>query len=780
MKDHTARRVLEGVPRVAFYGDMVKSGAQGCPEDIPLPACLKSLAEYRGLEWLGCRHRNSAPLGSPFACAYAYFMAVCGQGFSHIWNRSEWDPANASALYLTDEALDPVRWALESIGYRAEALGNAGVDRERLFPEHADRASMLERIRSSIDTGMPVLGFGVVGPSECCLIAGYDDEGEVLIGWSFFQGFPEFSPGLEFEPGGYFRKRGWFPDTLGIVVPSGEPVRPAPRQLFESSLRRGLRLMRQKSARGRYATGTAAFDAWKEALLCDETFHRSSPERLRELHQVHDGAVGGVAEYRCYAADFVEWAAEEYPWARDELRQAAGCFRVQHDLMWRVWEQLGGHPEYSGLEEEPSLAFARPDVRGRIVDVLRQARQRDAEASEHLEAALRLVDEGQTTSAAPARRAVLEGVPYVGFETSRTSGEKRGTWVCAATHAALHYLRDPHSYSFLMGVSGAAFRLAWNAERWDGGNISTLNIGEDPTEHIRRAFRAVGWVPAILGNPQWRDGLPAEAPTGTYRGPDYLGPNVEYQGEAALRERVCHDLRFKRYPLISIGTVFPPECGLITGYDDGGDVIIGWHHFQGFPENTESGKVSLEPDGRFRKRDWYPDTIGVVAFDYKTARPSLADTYRNAIEWAVTLGRTPRFRQHYSGLAAYEAWAAALADGRRFEELDDEARFAPLMCQNDAMNTIIEGRTNAAEFLRDAARTLSSAAPALEAAAGAYEAEVRTVLEMADRLGGVRWHEEPAALLADAGVRARLVALIDRARLQEEEALSSLERALHG
>jgi len=34
----------------------------------------------------------------------------------------------------------------------------------------------------SIDRGIPVLAFPVVGPSDCCIITGYDEGGEVLLG----------------------------------------------------------------------------------------------------------------------------------------------------------------------------------------------------------------------------------------------------------------------------------------------------------------------------------------------------------------------------------------------------------------------------------------------------------------------------------------------------------------------------------------------------------------------------------------------------------------------
>jgi hypothetical protein len=46
----------------------------------------------------------------------------------------------------------------------------------------------IQNIISSIDAGIPVLSFGFIGLPECCIIAGYDDGGEVLLGWSYYPG----------------------------------------------------------------------------------------------------------------------------------------------------------------------------------------------------------------------------------------------------------------------------------------------------------------------------------------------------------------------------------------------------------------------------------------------------------------------------------------------------------------------------------------------------------------------------------------------------------------
>ncbi|MHB0878850.1 MAG: cysteine peptidase family C39 domain-containing protein [Anaerolineae bacterium] len=790
MATSNPRLVLDGVPRIGFYGNMIQAGFESCPEDMTLPSSLRSVLQYLGETRLGCSHRPGVAAGAgeggtraaqppcQFSeCSYAFLMSVCGQGFSFNWNPRQWDFGNGGPTNVTDDGLAPVRWALESVGYSCSPLGNSALDAQGLFPAHGDEAAFRRGIAESLAAGRPVIGFGIVGPPEACIITGYDEGGDVLIGWSFFAGFPEFSKSLEFEANGYFRKHNWFADTLGIVLLGDKGEALALRDTYLKTLRRGLALMRSAGVRGTYVSGIAAYDAWAASLLDDASFAAAGIDELRHRFGVHNDSVGQIAEYRSYSGRFLDEVARAFPVATDELAQAGGCYAVEHDLMWRVWECLGGHPEYTRILEEPAVQFARPEARRRIVAVIGTAKAREEEAAAHIEAALAIIDSG-AVAATPtvARRAVLTGVPYIGFDTTRTGGRSENTFMCAAMKAALDYIGEPYLYEFLMGTSGAAFRLAWNADRWDGGNISTLHIGGDPMEHYRRAFAAVGWVPWIKANPDWRPGSPSNG--NIYKGPDYLGANVDYEGEAAMRRCVFENVREKRYPLLAIGVLYPPECGVVTGYDDGGDVLIGWNHFQVFPENLNSANVDHESDGSYRKRDWVPDTLALIAFGYKTSRPALVDTYPRALEWAVTLARTPQFDRHYSGLAAYDAWAAALQRDEEFAGKSDDELFERLMCHNDAISCIGEGRACAARFLRAAAGTLPAAAAPLEEAAQAYEAEGSTVGRIMERLGGKDWSQECARRLAQPAARRELVLLIAKARAQDETAIAHIERAL--
>ncbi len=616
------------------------------------------------------------------------------------------------------------------------------------------------------------------------MIAGYDEGGDVLIGWSFFQGFPDFAGQLEFEENGMFRKRDWLPELSGLLL-IGEPgARAGARTIALGGLENGLTLLRRPLAQSAYAVGIAAYDAWIDAVLDDSQVDGVPPEVLQERNNVHQSQAGLFAELRCYGAEWIAGTAALFPFAEDELGQAAGRFYREHDLMWRVWEQTGEDHRVGDAPGDPAAIFARRDTRERIAAVVRDAKASDLEAAAHLETALERIH-AQGDRPGPgnaARRSVIADVPYIGFDAARTDNAYKNTFFVAAMEAGLKVVGDPLSYTLLMGVTGAAFHLAWNTEVWDGGNQSTLTIGEDPIEHIRRAFRAAGWDPYVVGNRTWRemDDTTPGAPqrTSIYQRPDYFGDHVDFGDEARFRQILIDNLRYKRYPVLAYGVQLLPECGIVFGYDEGGDVLIGWNHFQGFEENLAQGKLGFEPDGAFRKRDWYPDTAGLVTFAYKSPRPSLAETCRSALGWAVSVTRTPRFRRWHNGLAAYDAWARALENDADFDGVSDEDLGIRLMCHNDALGSACDGRADAARFLRLAAGALPDKAAALTAAAGVYDAEVRTLVKLVDVLGGYGHDPEVAERLRRPDTRARLAAIIREAKGQEEAAIAWVEQAL--
>jgi hypothetical protein len=240
---------------------------------------------------------------------------------------------------------------------------------------------------------MPVLGYGVVGPPEASIVAGYDEGGDVLIGWSFFQGAD-----TEREPSGYYRRRDWFEGTECLLIIGEKKKKPALEDTCRDALRWMLQVTRTPMVRSEpdapewyqhRHNGLAAYDAWARHLLLDEEWPAGDEAVLRAHHQIHNDAVGAVAEARWYGSLFLAQVVEGFeagpgkPGRQAEILHAAACYAAEHDLMWEVWELAGGISN-----PEAYRAMADPAVRRAMADVVRQARDQDAQAAEHIERSL--------------------------------------------------------------------------------------------------------------------------------------------------------------------------------------------------------------------------------------------------------------------------------------------------------------------------------------------------------------------------------------------------------
>jgi hypothetical protein len=303
-------------------------------------------------------------------------VGVSGAAFHLSW-KPGWHGDNADITNMSDDPTAPFERGLRATGYAYEMVSKEQ-GTEKLF-----RQRIVESIR---DRGRPVLGLGVVGPPEPCIVAGYDEGGDVLLGWSFFQGFPEFAPGLEFERSGYFRKRDWYADTEGLILLGDKGERPPLRDTYRKALKWGLQVMRTPVTHGDRHNGLAAYTAWADQLLRDEDFDGADLSTLWQRFTVHDGAVSVVAEARWYGSLFLaQAAADGGDWhASEDLYHAAACFAAEHALMWQAWDEMGG----IGHSEEKVLRLAEPAVRRAIVPIVHEALAKDRAASEHIERAL--------------------------------------------------------------------------------------------------------------------------------------------------------------------------------------------------------------------------------------------------------------------------------------------------------------------------------------------------------------------------------------------------------
>jgi hypothetical protein len=334
----------------------------------------------------------------------------------------------------------------------------------------------------------------------------------------------------------------------------------------------------------------------------------------------------------------------------------------------------------------------------------------------------------QTSPALP--RKVLEGVPPIGYHIHLSPFP-------GSLYAVLQYIGDPQKYDTLMGLTGAAFRRVWNRD--DGGNIDLSYFGDIPFDNV---FRALGYT--------WHP--------------------VPFEKEAmlkAIRASLAKDI-----PVISFGMIGPPEAGIITGYENDGEVLLGWSYFQ-----ETRGKY-------FEKQNWFEgiDTHGpralIVLGEKCAPRPTQRETWAQAIRWALDLESAsvrPEIPDHVCGLAAYEAWASALEIDADYPADDPQVQETHAMVYGD-QSTMVEERHHAASFLRQIAQGVPEAAASLNSAAGLY-----------DRVGDLiqqvwPWqhthHAGVMKLLVDRTTRCRLAGVVRQAHQLESEAVEYLKQAL--
>lgn len=351
------RKLLEDVMEVGGY---IAGKDQRCPESIPFPSCLASAMRYLGEDYpwkiLGEQGQECK-----LNMANVEFLGASGMAFGLLWSKDN-QCLSCMDLTLVNSHNETIKNALDWAGYKIELLEKSETNNQEEI--------WREKIINSIDQNVPVLAFGVIGPPECCLITGYDESGDVLIGWNYFQNEHD-----EFEPTGQFRKRDWHSDTWKIILIKEKTERSlTPKQ----TLQNGLEIIKKEEIGG-YYVGFKAYDAWIR-FLKDEDIETRSDEQVKEMHTLHHLLVGNLAEARCWGGEYFKRIVEFEPDLKAEMLECASKFLNIHDLMWKIWGVLGGWGN-----EEAYIKFKEPDLRAEIISFLEQAQEKDKEVVAILE-----------------------------------------------------------------------------------------------------------------------------------------------------------------------------------------------------------------------------------------------------------------------------------------------------------------------------------------------------------------------------------------------------------
>ncbi len=310
--------------------------------------------------------------------------------------------------------------------------------------------------------------------------------------------------------------------------------------------------------------------------------------------------------------------------------------------------------------------------------------------------------------------------------------------------SALECLGENIPYAYVMGTSGVAFRFTLSPGEWEFGNYGILNISPDPYEPIRRAFTAVGYAYTIVK------------------------PGTFQEDAARIMDSIDRGV-----PVLAFRVVGPSDCCIITGYDDGGEVLLGWSTYQDIPDDHN---IPHDGTGYFRKPGWHDHLPGYILIGEKMARPSLRIVYLDALKWAVYLMRMPQMGEKATGLRGLQVWADEMIDAQYFPIGNDEIIGRRYV--SAAINmTMLRDHCLAEPFLRQAIIDLPEFQPELSQAAECF-GEVVRIRNGMDALIADNFSEQAMQAIHDPEFRRIYAQVILSIWNVETEAVSHIERLL--
>lgn len=305
--------------------------------------------------------------------SYDYVMGTSGVAFRFTLNPSEWDFGNYSIRNISADADEPIRRAIAATGY------------VYTLREKTTWQKDAAKIIASINQGIPVPAYNVVGPSDYCIITGYDEKGEVLLGWSTYQDIPQ-DHNIPHDVTGYFRKPGWHDKLGGYILLGGKQERPPLRALYLDALKWAVHLMRTPKL-GDKATGLEGLRVWAEEMT-QEKYFPAEDEGTLGWRYVSAAVNMTMLHDHCTAEAFLRQVIEDVPDFATELSLAADCY----DDVKRI--RAGMDNIIGDNFSEPAIkAIAIPEMRRAYADAILQIRDKEQEAVTHIEQLIERVEE---------------------------------------------------------------------------------------------------------------------------------------------------------------------------------------------------------------------------------------------------------------------------------------------------------------------------------------------------------------------------------------------------
>ena len=188
------------------------------------------------------------------------------------------------------------------------------------------------------------------------------------------------------------------------------------------------------------------------------------------------------------------------------------------------------------------------------------------------------------------------------------------------------------AYDHLCTISGCAFRTSFSTEGWNHGNYHIIHT----PMIMKHTFDMLGF-PAVV-----------------YKRGDF-------DHDKAL---IMNNIDAGRAVITLEGIVNCSEACVISGYDEHGDVLLGYSPFMNIPDDhNEPHDIT----GYFRKSHWNEgfsargSQLHIVVIGEQSAAPNREDALRNTLKLALMLIESECLADgQYNGLCSHRAFADAL------------------------------------------------------------------------------------------------------------------------
>ncbi len=295
---------------------------------------VEKLYENGGENYMFCSCMRSAmkALNENPEFDYAFFVGVTGDLFSQTWWREPMWRYNDSYSSVCHHTEEPIRAAFDACGYEYEYICEEEIKR--------NKAKYIKRIVESIDKGYPVLTFGIVGPPICSIIFGYDENGDILIGWSQFTDEPkEDNPSDLVATENYFSKRNGLDESEGLIFFGKKKVTPTIADSLSKSLQAipSLAFMKQTDE---LLFGEKAFEGWEASLLADEYFENEG--MLSEPLDTYGSCMVLIGSNMYAVQSYLDRALVLLPDMKEYIEQLKEAYLKQAQALDKLVEFQGG------------------------------------------------------------------------------------------------------------------------------------------------------------------------------------------------------------------------------------------------------------------------------------------------------------------------------------------------------------------------------------------------------------------------------------------------------